>query len=75
MRLGFRGSDSIPWTRYTPGSHRIEKLFPRYPVAQTTIEHRVQFEFVPRNLERWGAGVEYHFQEIQWALRPVVNGT
>ena len=25
--------------------------------------------------ERWGAGVEYHFQEIQWALRPVVNGT
>ena len=25
--------------------------------------------------ERWGAGVEIHFQEIQWALRPVVNGT
>ena len=25
--------------------------------------------------ERWGAGVEYHFQEISWALRPVVNGT
>ena len=23
--------------------------------------------------ERWG--VEYHFQEISWALRPVVNGT
>jgi len=26
-------------------------------------------------IERWGAGVEYHFQEFQWALRPVVNGT
>ena len=26
-------------------------------------------------LERWGAGVEYHFQEISWNLRPVVNGT
>ena len=25
--------------------------------------------------ERWGAGVEYHFQEISWNLRPVVNGT
>ena len=25
--------------------------------------------------ERWGAEVEYHFQEISWALRPVVNGT
>jgi len=28
-----------------------------------------------RKRERWGAGVEYHFQEIEWALRPVVNGT
>ena len=27
------------------------------------------------NEERWGAGVEYHFQEISWNLRPVVNGT
>jgi len=26
-------------------------------------------------LERWGAGVETHFQEISWNLRPVVNGT
>jgi len=26
-------------------------------------------------MERWGAGVEYHFQEISWNLRPVVNGT
>ena len=25
--------------------------------------------------ERWGAGVETHFQEISWNLRPVVNGT
>jgi len=25
--------------------------------------------------ERWGAGVEYHFQEISCNLRPVVNGT
>jgi len=25
--------------------------------------------------ERWGAGVEHHFQEISWDLRPVVNGT
>ena len=25
--------------------------------------------------ERWGAGVEYHLQEISWALRFVVNGT
>ena len=25
--------------------------------------------------ETWGAGVEYHFQEISWNLRPVVNGT
>ena len=25
--------------------------------------------------ERWGAGVETHFQEISWDLRPVVNGT
>jgi len=31
--------------------------------------------FQMRHIERWGAGVEYHFQEIQWALRPVVNGT
>ena len=28
-----------------------------------------------RNGERWGAGVETHFQEISWNLRPVVNGT
>jgi len=27
------------------------------------------------NIQRWGAGVEYHIQEISWALRPVVNGT
>jgi len=27
------------------------------------------------NIERWGAGVETHFQEISWNLRPVVNGT
>ena len=26
-------------------------------------------------MERWGAGVEYHFQEISWNLRPAVNGT
>jgi len=26
-------------------------------------------------VERWGAGVETHFQEISWNLRPVVNGT
>jgi len=25
--------------------------------------------------ERWGAGVETHFQEISWNLRHVVNGT
>jgi len=25
--------------------------------------------------ERWGAGVETHFEEISWNLRPVVNGT
>jgi len=30
---------------------------------------------VHTNGARWGAGVEYHFQEIRWALRPVVNGT
>jgi len=28
-----------------------------------------------RLTERWGAGVETHFQEISWNLRPVVNGT
>jgi len=26
-------------------------------------------------MERWGAGVETHFQEISWNLRPVLNGT
>jgi len=30
---------------------------------------------VPKKTERWGAGVETHFQEISWNLRPVVNGT
>jgi len=28
-----------------------------------------------RPSERWRAGVETHFQEISWNLRPVVNGT
>ena len=34
---------------------------------------RVWWEVQP--IERWGAGVETHFQEISWNLRPVVNGT
>ena len=32
-------------------------------------------EFCRACVERWGAGVETHFQEISWNLRPVVNGT
>ena len=37
--------------------------------------HVVMHNNLPQKGERWGAGVEYHFQEISWNLRPVVNGT
>ena len=37
--------------------------------------HVVRHDCKHTHKERWGAGVEYHFQEISWNLRPVVNGT
>jgi len=36
-------------------------------------KHLLTHKYRPK--ERWGAGVETHFQEISWNLRPVVNGT
>ena len=39
------------------------------------ISHFNSQELVRTRKERWGAGVETHFQEISWNLRPVVNGT
>jgi len=35
----------------------------------------ILFTTLSSELERWGAGVEYHFQQISWNLRPIVNGT
>jgi len=46
---------------------------------QTACQHRFgylyKYIYIHTYMERWGAGVETHFQEISWNLRPVVNGT
>ena len=50
-------------------------------VTRRISSHTMPLSFIYREFilkkwrERWGAGVEYHCQEIYWALRPVVNGT
>jgi len=47
-------------------------------VTRMQREHLLYFRSLDVSIyprERWGAGVETHFQEISWNLRPVVNGT
>jgi len=55
-------------TRRTKEKNQTEKRYISNKTTKKTHQTRTQYE-------RWGAGVEYHFQEISWNLRPVVNGT
>jgi len=49
--------------------------FPTYKFPFPTHNLQSNLPYTKTPMERWGAGVEYHFQKNSWALRPVVNGT
>ena len=50
-------------------------VYVRPCISVYSYKYMYMYIYGQKNEERWGAGVETHFQEISWNLRPVVNGT